>query len=158
MAFGAYVVIYRIYLRSWFATQPFPQAVLPLLLINTFRYMGLAAMVPGQLEPTIPFRALQVIGWGDFAAGTSALLAAIAVHHRWTAATTLVGLFTIIGFADVIAVGYTASAAEIFESNMGTQWFVSVFYAPAFLLSQGYIAYRLVGHLRASRANSISPN
>ena len=109
MAFGAYVVIYRIYLRSWFATQPFPQAVLPLLLINTFRYMGLAAMVPGQLEPTIPFRALQVIGWGDFA-------------------------------------------------NMGTQWFVSVFYAPAFLLSQGYIAYRLVGHLRASRANSISPN
>ncbi|MFT5837241.1 MAG: hypothetical protein ACI9ZV_000745 [Candidatus Azotimanducaceae bacterium] len=36
MAFGAYIVIFRVYLRSCFAAQPFEKAVLPLLLLVPF--------------------------------------------------------------------------------------------------------------------------
>lgn len=144
MALGAYVVIYRIYLQRWFRAQPFGTAVLPLLLLHVFRYMGLTLVVPGQIDPSIPMHALQVMAWGDFASGVFALLAAIAVHHRWSIATALVALFSLVGIGDLVTVGYTAINAGVFFADIGTMWFVLVLYAPAMLLAQIYIAYRLV--------------
>ena len=39
---------------AWFKAQPFGTAVLPLLLLHAFRYMGLTLIVPGQIDPSIP--------------------------------------------------------------------------------------------------------
>lgn len=148
VALGTFVVIFRIYLQPWFQAQPFGRAVLPLLLLHAFRYLGLTLMVPGQIDESIPPSALQVMAWGDFASGVSALLAAVAIHHRWSSATALVALFSVIGIGDLIVVGYTAINAGVFFADIGTMWFLLVLYAPAMLLAQVYIAYRLVNHLR----------
>jgi hypothetical protein len=147
VALGTYAVIFRIYLQPWFKAQPFGPAVLPLLILHAFRYMGLTLIVPGQIDPAISMDALQIMAWGDFASGVTALLAAVAVHHRWSAATALVALFSLVGIGDLITVGYTATNAGIFFANMGTMWFVLVLYAPVMLLAQLYIAYRLILHL-----------
>jgi hypothetical protein len=147
MALGAYIVIYQIYLHRWFTAQPFGQAVLPLLLLHAFRYLGLSLIVPGQIDAAVSINALQVMAWGDFASGVTALLAAIAVHHRWSASTALVGLFSLVGISDLIVVGYTAINAGVFFADIGTMWFILVLYAPVMLLAQLYIAYRLVLHL-----------
>lgn len=157
VALGVYVVIYRIYLQRWFAAQPFGRAVLPLLLLHVFRYLGLTLIVPGQMDAAVSMDALQIIAWGDFASGLAALLAAIAVHHRWSASTALVGLFSVVGIGDLILVGITATRAGIFFSDMGTMWFVCVLYAPVMLLTQIYIAYRLVRHLVGSAPQTLSP-
>jgi hypothetical protein len=151
MALGAYVVIYRIYLQTWFKAQPFGKAVLPPLLLHAFRYMGLALIVPGQIDPVIPMSALQVMAWGDFASGVTALLAAISVYHRWSSATALVALFSLVGIGDLFTVGYTAINAGVFFADIGTMWFVLVVYAPVMLLAQIYIAYRLVLELRGKQ-------
>ena len=147
VATGIYIVIFRIYLQRWFAAQPFPQAVLPLLLLHAFRYLGLSLIVPGQIGPTVSMDALQIMAWGDFASGVTALLAAIAVHHRWSTATALVALFSVVGIGDLIVVGITATQAGVFFADIGTMWFILVLYAPVMLLAQLYIAYRLVRHL-----------
>jgi hypothetical protein len=144
VALATYVVIFRIYLQPWFKSQPFATAVLPLLLLHAFRYLGLTLMVPGQIDPVVSRDALQIMAWGDFASGVAALLAAIAIHHRWSSATTLVALFSLIGIGDLIVVGFTATAAGVFFADMGAMWFVNVIYAPVMLLSQIYVAYRLV--------------
>ena len=156
MALGAYVVIYRIYLQRWFASQPFGKAVLPLLLLHVFRYLGLTLIVPGQIDSSVSMDALQVMAWGDFASGVCALLAAIAVHHRWSVATALVGLFSLVGIGDLIAVGITAIKAGVFFADIGTMWFILVLYAPVMLLAQIYVAYRLVRHLGGGDANQES--
>ncbi len=52
VALGAYTVLYRIYLRPWFRAQPFAQAVLPLLILHAFRYLGFTLLAPGQIDPT----------------------------------------------------------------------------------------------------------
>ncbi|MCB1613507.1 MAG: hypothetical protein KDI60_17400 [Xanthomonadales bacterium] len=148
VALGTYIVIFRVYLQPWFKAQPFGKAVLPLLLLHAFRYLGLTLMVPGQIDESIAFGALQIMAWGDFASGVSALLAAVAVHHRWSSATALVALFSLIGIGDLIVVGHTAINAGVFFADIGTMWFLLVLYAPAMLLAQIYIAYRLVNHLR----------
>ncbi len=153
VALGTYVVIYRIYLRPWFKAQPFGSAVLPLLILHAFRYLGLTLIIPGQIDPAVPRDALQIMAWGDFASGVTALLAAVAVHHRWSAATGLVALFTLVGIGDLVSVGYTAVNAGVFFSDIGTMWFVLVLYAPVMLLAQLYIAYRLILHLRGTSAN-----
>lgn len=147
MAFGTFIVIYRIYLRQWFKSRPMHAAVLPLLLLHAFRYLGLTLVVPGQMDPTLSVDGLTVMAWGDYASGAAALLAAIAVHHRWPIATAMVALFTLIGIGDFIVVGYTAATIGVFFADMGTMWYVNVIYAPTLLLSQIYIAYRLVMHL-----------
>lgn len=148
VALGTYVVIFRIYLQPWFQAQPFRTAVLPLLLLHAFRYLGLTLMVPGQIDDAIALEALQIMAWGDFASAVSALLAAVAVHHRWSVSTALVALFSLISIGDLILVGYTATNAGLFFADIGTMWFLLVLYAPAMLLAQVYIAYRLVNHLR----------
>jgi hypothetical protein len=147
MALGVYIVIYRIYLQSWFTAQPFGKAVLPLLLMHVFRYLGLARIVPGQMDASIPFNVLQLMAWGDFASGATALLAAIAVHHRWTISTGLVALFSVVSIGDLIAVGISTTTVGMFFTDMGTMWFVLVLYAPVMLLAQIYIVFRLVSHL-----------
>ena len=147
MAIGAFIAIYRIYLRQWFKSRSMHAAVLPLLLLHAFRYIGLTLIVPGQMDPKLPMDGLSVIAWGDYASGAVALLAAIAVHHRWPIATAMVALFTVVGLGDFIVVGYTASSIGVFFADMGTMWYVLVIFAPALLLSQLYIAYRLVMHL-----------
>lgn len=154
VALGVYVVIYRIYLQPWFAAQPFERAVLPLLLLHVFRYLGLTLIVPGQIGPTVSMDSLHVMAWGDFASGLAALLAAIAVHHRWSTATALVGLFSLLGIGDLIVVGITATRAGVFFADIGTMWFILVLYAPVMLLAQLYIAYRLVKHLTTRPAFS----
>jgi hypothetical protein len=147
LAIGTFIVIYRIYLRQWFRSRPMHAAVLPLLLLHAFRYLGLTLIVPGQMDPALAMDGLSVMAWGDYASGAAALLAAIAVHHRWPIATAMVALFTLIGIADFILVGYTATTIGVFFADMGTMWYVNVIFAPALLLSQLYIAYRLVMHL-----------
>jgi hypothetical protein len=142
-ALAGYVVIHRIYLRPWFANRPFESAVMPLLLLHVFRYLGLMLLAPGQIDPVLPRDGLAVIAWGDFASGISALLAAIAVHHRWPVAKLLVGLFCLVGFADFVVVGITAAEIGIFDADIGMMWFLATFFAPALLLSQIYIVYLL---------------
>jgi hypothetical protein len=82
-----------------------------LLILHAFRYLGLSLIVPGQIDPAVSRDALQVMAWGDFASGVFALLAAIAVHHRRSASTAMVTLFSLVGNGDLIAVGFTATKA-----------------------------------------------
>lgn len=147
MALGTFIVIYRIYCRQWFRSRSMHAAVLPLLLLHAFRYLGLTLIVPGQMDPALAVDGLSVMAWGDYASGAAALLAAIAVHHRWPVATAMVALFTVIGIGDLIVVGYTATTIGVFFADIGTMWYVLVIFAPALLLSQLYIAYRLVVHV-----------
>lgn len=147
IAIATYILIFRVYFRAWFAAKPFGQAVLPLLLLHAFRYLGLVLIVPGQIDPSVPRDALQIMAWGDFASGVTGLLAALAVHQRWPVATALVALFSVVGIGDLITVGYTANNAGVFFADIGAMWFLLVIYAPVMLLAQTYIAYRLVLHL-----------
>jgi len=147
MGVTVYLVLYRVYLRRWFTSQPFEVVILPLLILHVFRYLGLLLLAPGQVDPALPAEALAVIAWGDFASGVTAMIAAVAVHHRWSAATLLVGIFSLVGLADFVIVGITATRVGIFDAEIGIMWFLAVFFAPALLLSQIYVAYRLIRRL-----------
>ncbi len=159
MAISAYVLLFRNYLQPWFKTKEFGEAVLPLLILHIFRYLGLCLLVPGQIDLSVPRGALQLMAFGDLAAGVCALLAAIAVSAKSKLAIPLVALFTVVGIGDLIMIAPTAKNAGVIDADIGTMWFFLVIFAPALLLSHIYIAYRLLlqrGHVPVSNSSVAS--
>lgn len=144
MAVSAYLLIFRNYLQPWFKAREFGEAILPLLILHIFRYLGLCLLVTGQIDLAVPRDALQWMAWGDLAAGVSALLASIAVTVRSKLSVPLVWLFTVVGIGDLIMIAPTAKNAGVIDADIGTMWFFLVIFAPALLLSHLYIAYRLL--------------
>ncbi len=148
MGLNAYFLIYWNFLRPRLQALPFERAVLPLLIVNIFRFLGLTFLVTGQLDPSLSRDALELIAYGDFAASICALLAALALTTGSRVATPLVALYSVVGIADLMMVFPTALGAGVFEVSMGAMWFTVGLFAPVIVLSHVYIAYRLVLHLR----------
>ena len=149
MAVCTYILIYRVYLRDWFNARDFGPAILPLLILHSFRYLGLSLFVTGQVAPEVPREALQIIAWGDFASGFAALIAAIAISKAAKVGPFLVLLFSVIGIGDMMVVFPTAINAGVFDVDIGTMWFLSVIYAPSLLLSHIFIVYRLFKYCKS---------
>ncbi|GAB5536153.1 MAG: hypothetical protein Rubg2KO_24020 [Rubricoccaceae bacterium] len=148
MGLAAYFLVYWVFLRPWLQSQPFERAVLPLLIVNVFRFLGLTFLVTGQLDPSLSRGALELIAYGDFAAAICALLAALALTAGSRLATPLVALFSVVGIADLMMVFPTALGAGVFEASMGAMWLTVGLFAPVIVLSHVYVAYRLALHLR----------
>ncbi len=140
----AYALIFFWYVQPRLSRLPFEAAVLPMLLVNVFRFLGFTLLVVGQADPTLPRETLSAIAYGDLLAAVSALIAALAVRGRSRLAVPLVWLFTIIGFADFANVGRLALNADLFNSYVGVMWLVAVAFFPIVIISQIYIVYRLV--------------
>lgn len=156
MGLTAYVLIYWNVLRPWLQAQPFERAVLPLLIVNIFRFLGLTFLVTGQLDPSLPRDALELIAYGDFAASICALLAALALTAGSRLATPLVVLYSVVGIADLMMVFPTALGAGVFDVSMGAMWLTVGLFAPVIVLSHVYIAYRLVLHLRGRTTGALA--
>ena len=144
-----YLLIYKVYLRDWFNSRDFGAAVLPLLILHSFRYLGLGLIVDGQIAQEVPREALQIMAYGDFASAVAALLAAIAIAAKSQKGPHMVFLFSVIGIADLMVVGPTAYNAGIFNADIGTMWLILVTLAPALVLSHIYILLRLKSHCKS---------
>lgn len=164
-AIALYLVIFRIYLQPWFRAQTFERAILPLLVLHAFRYLGLSLVVNGQVDAAVSRDALAIMAWGDYASGICALIAVIAISLRSRLAVPLVILFSVVGIGDLLTVGPTALNAGVFEADIGAMWFLLVIYAmwfllviyaPILLLTHIYIVVRLVAHLSPSTRASTS--
>ena len=157
MGLTAYFLIYWNYLSPRLRRQPFQQAVLPLMIVNIFRFLGLTFLVTGQLDASLPREPLELIAYGDFAASICALLSTLALTTRSRLATPLVALYSVVGIGDLIMVFPTAIGAGVFDVSMGAMWLTIGLFAPVILLSHVYIAYRLVLHLRGRRIDVGAP-
>jgi hypothetical protein len=156
MAIAAYLLIFRTYLHPWLREQTFEAAVMPFLIFHIFRYLGLALLVTGQVDPEVSRSALSIMAYGDLASGVCALIAVVAIVHSSRFVVPLVVLFSIVGIADLITIGPTALNAGVIVSDIGTMWFFLVTFAPVLLLSHIYIIARLIGHFR-SRSMAVAP-
>jgi len=138
MAIAAYLLIFRTYLHPWLREQTFEAAVMPFLIFHIFRYLGLALLVTGQVDPEVSRNALSIMAYGDLASGVCALIAVVAIVHGSRFIVPLVVLFSVVGIA-----------AGVIVSDIGTMWFFLVTFAPVLLLSHIYIIARLIGHFRS---------
>jgi hypothetical protein len=120
------------------------KAIVPLLLVHTFRYGPLTLLMPGQVSADVPADVARTIAYGDLMSGILAIIAAIAVWYRVAVARVLVWVFTIIGFGDVVVASVRGIGAGLLDMHMGFNLYILNFYVPALIVTHIMIVILLL--------------
>lgn len=108
-------------------------ALRPLLVLHSFRFMGLAFLVGGVVSPELPARFAHSAAYGDLVA---ALLALLALATQSTGAGTgAAWLFNLWGAADLFAAFYQANAAALLPGRLGAAYFLPTLIVPLLLIT-----------------------
>src|ERR1700728_3126515 len=84
--------------------RPWTEALRPLLVLHSFRFLGLAFLVPGVVSPDLPAAFAHSAAYGDMIA---AILALVALQMLPGAAGAAAGwIFNLWGFADIVNAFY----------------------------------------------------
>ena len=117
-----------------------PRAVLlPILLLHSFRHLGLMFLAPGATYVGIPPQFAYPAAFGDLVAALLALAAIPAVARGARSARLLVWIFNLWGTADLAAAIATATIYGA-SASMGPAYWIPAFWVPALLVTH-YITY-----------------
>ena len=105
-------------------------ALIPLLFVQVFRYVGMTLLVPGMVDPKLPREALSASAYGDLLAAALALAAIFALRYNWRLAIPMVWVFSAWGFMDLLNTLRGVIQTGIPSFNLGALYFVFTFYAP----------------------------
>lgn len=117
------------------------EALRPLLILHSFRFIGLAFLVPGVVSPDLPAAFAQSAAYGDFIAAILALLALISLPN--SAGVVIAWIFNLWGTADLLNAFYQANRAGLMGGQLGATWFIPTVVVPLLLITHG-LAFRVL--------------
>ena len=110
-------------------------ALRPLLVLHSFRFMGLAFLVPGVVSPDLPPAFAHSAAYGDIIAAVLALLSLLALPTR--AGAVIVWIFNLWGSADLLGAFYQGNASGLLAGQLGAGYFIPTFVVPLLLITHG---------------------
>jgi hypothetical protein len=120
---------------------PQSEALQPLLILHTFRFLGLAFLVPGVVSPALPVGFAHSAAYGDIIAATLALLALVSQPRG--VGVTLAWIFNLWGFVDLLNAFYQANNAGLMPGQLGAAYFIPTILVPILLITH-VIAFRIL--------------
>jgi len=122
---------------------PSPGNLKPILLLNAFRFLGLAFIVPGVVSPELPASFAQPVAYGDFITAILALLALITLGTP--SGTVVTWVFNIFGIADLILAFYLGGRISLPEMPglLGAGYFILAAYVPLLFIMHG-LTFRIL--------------
>lgn len=117
------------------------EALRPLLVLHSFRFMGLAFLVPGVVSPELPAAFAESAAYGDIVAAISALLALLLLPRG--AGAVAAWIFNLWGSADILNAFYQANHAGLLAGQLGAAYFLPTFVVPLLLITHG-LAFRIL--------------
>jgi hypothetical protein len=152
-AFGliAWGAVAWLYIWPALRDRPSPENLKPILLLNGFRFLGLAFVVPGVVSPQLPAAFAQPVAYGDFITAILALLALAMLGTR--VGTVLTWVFNIFGLADLLFAFYQGNRISLADTPglLGAGYFILMAYVPLLLITHG-LTFRIL-----LRANFVAP-
>ena len=150
LSFVAWGIIAARYLWPALRDQPRAVALRPLLLLHSFRFIGLAFLVPGVVSPSLPVAFARPAAYGDLIAAILALLALAALRSR--IGTAVVWVFNLWGTADLLFAYYQGRVGVGVEpGQLGAAYFIPTVIVPLLLVTH-WLVFRLL--LRADPRGS----
>ena len=119
-------------------------ALIPLLFVHVFRYVGMALLVTGMVDPKLPREFLSGAAYGDLLAAALALASIFALRSNWRFAILLVWVANTWGFVDLLNGIRGVLQLNVPSFNLGTFWYVYTFYAPLVIVSHLMIFWILI--------------
>jgi hypothetical protein len=117
------------------------EALRPLLILHSFRFMGLAFLVPGVVSPDLPAAFAHAAAYGDIIAATLALLSLLLLPGG--AGIVMAWIFNLWGSADLLNAFYQANGAGLLPGQLGASYFIPTFVVPLLLITHG-LAFRIL--------------
>jgi hypothetical protein len=127
----------------WPALRRLPQAdaLRPLLVLHSFRFIGLAFIVPGVVSPHLPAAFARPAAYGDLIAAVLALLALASLRTRFGGVMVLA--FSLWGSTDLIYAFYQGSQSGLQAGQLGATYFMVTFVVPLLLITH-CLVFRLL--------------
>ena len=119
-------------------------ALIALLFIQVFRYLGMTLLVPDMFDQRLPSEYIDASAYGDLLAATLAFVSVFALRNKWRLAIPLVWVFSLWGFGDLLNGLRSVLQVNLPKFNLGTIWYIYTFYAPAVILSHLMIFWILI--------------
>jgi hypothetical protein len=124
--------------------------LVPILLLHSFRHLGLMFLAPGATYPGIPAGFTRPAAFGDLTAAILALLALAAVRTGSRAAVPLLWIFNVEGTLDLFHAIYLATVLQAFP-YMGAAYWIPAFWVPALLVTHFLVFMLLLRPKNAAR-------
>jgi hypothetical protein len=145
MSFVAFGLITTLYIWPRLRCLARDEALVPLVVPHTFRFIGLSFLVPGVVSPVLPSAFAAPAAYGDLVAALLAVAATIALARRASLATVLVWLFNVWGAADLLFALYQGLFGVQLDARMlGAAFFIPTAVVPPLLITHGLIGWLLV--------------
>jgi len=117
------------------------EALRPILVVHTFRFLGLAFLIPGVVSPDLPLSFAQPAAYGDLAAAALALLSLVSLTND--AGVVLAWIFNIWGSFDLLNAFYRAGSAGLIPGQLGATYFIPTFVVPMLFITH-MMAFRIL--------------
>ena len=151
IAFGltAWGIVAALYVWPELRLRQRAEALRPLLVLHSFRFVGLAFLVPGVVSPGLPSAFANAAAYGDIIAAILALLALIRLPS--TSGVVMAWIFNVWGTADLFNAFYQANHAGIMAGQLGATYFIPTLIVPLLLITHG-IGFRILVQRQAQPA------
>ncbi|HWW98117.1 MAG TPA: hypothetical protein VNY74_10475 [Edaphobacter sp.] len=117
------------------------EALRPLLILHSFRFLGLAFLIPGVVSPDLPPTFAHAAAYGDIIAAILALFALISLPSA--AGVVITWIFSLWGSVDLFNAFYQANHAGLAPGQLGATYFIPTFVVPLLLITHG-LAFRIL--------------
>ena len=109
-SFMAWGIVTARYIWPALRFQQRAEALRPLLILHSFRFIGLAFLVPGVVSPDLPSAFAHSAAYGDIIAAMLALLSLLFLPSA--AGVAAAWIFSLWGSADILNAFYQATAQD----------------------------------------------
>jgi len=123
-------------------------ALRPLLIFHSFRFVGLAFLVPGVVSPDLPPSFAHSAAYGDLIAAVLALLALLLLPSA--SGVVMAWIFNVWGTVDLFNAFYQANHAGLMAGQLGATYFIPTFIVPLLLITHGLGFRILLQHQKVS--------
>jgi hypothetical protein len=131
-------------------------ALRPLLILHSFRFEGLAFLVPGVVSPDLPAAFAHSAAYGDFIAATLALLTLLWLSLSPRTGVAFAWIFNIWGAADLINAFYQGNASGLEAGQLGATYFIPTVFVPLLFITHA-LAFRILLQRPAHSVATASP-
>jgi hypothetical protein len=144
LGYVPWLLVLGAYALPWLESMDRVQAHRAIATLHSFRFFGLAFLVPGVVGQGLPADFATSAAYGDFATGVLAMLALLTVRIRpmfWL----FVIAFNVVGAADLLANYYHGIRLGLPEraGELGATYWIPILYVPALMITHMLAFYLL---------------
>jgi hypothetical protein len=120
------------------------EALRPLLILHSFRFIGLSMLVPGVVSPDPPPAFAHPAAFGDIIAAILALVSLLLLSRA--AGVAVAWIFNLWGLADLFNAFYQANHAGLLAGQLGAAFFLPTLIVPLLLITHVLVFRILLQH------------